>query len=110
MRNKTWSVVLAAVFVLAMMATGAAQKLQESALRRLDGSAATFPVAKLGAKLDLAMPRSLRSGPIFNNSANNSAPSGQSGVKGNPGGLPGIDSFPTLRGHSAARGRYGLSP
>lgn len=88
MRNKTRSLFLAMVFVTAMMATGTAQKLQENALRRLDGSTATFPVAKLR----LAAPRSLHSGPILNSSA----PLGQSGVKGNPGGLPGIDSVPNF--------------
>lgn len=88
MRNNTRRLFAAAVFALAMMATGAAQKLQENALRRLDGNAATFP----GAKLRLAAPRSLHSGPILNNSA----PIGQSGVKGNPGGLPGIDSVPNF--------------
>jgi hypothetical protein len=86
--NKTRSLFLAVVFVLAMVATGAAQKLQENALRRLDGSTQTFP----GTKLRLAMPRSLNSGPLFNRSM----PSGQSGIKGNPGGLPGIDSVPNF--------------
>ena len=87
MRHKTWSMVLAAVFVLAMTATGAAQKLSESAVRRLDGSSATFS----GPKLRLTTPRSLHSG-LFNSSA----PSGQSSVKNNPAGLPGIDSVPNF--------------
>ena len=88
MRNHTRSLFAATVFLLAMMATGAAQKLQENALRRLDSGTATFP----GAKLRLTMPRSLHSGPLLKNSA----PSSQSGVKGNPGGLPGIDSVPNF--------------
>lgn len=88
MRNKTRSLFAAAVFVLVMMATGTAQKLQEKALRRLDGSAVTIP----GSKLRLATPRSLRSGPFLNNSA----PIGQSSTKSNPGGLPGIDSVPNF--------------
>jgi hypothetical protein len=88
MRNKTRSLFAAAVFVLAMMATGTAQKLQENALRRLDGSAATFP----GPRLRLATPRSLRSWPNFNNSA----PGGQPSARSNPGGLPGIDSVPNF--------------
>jgi len=92
MKNKTWSMVLAAAFVLATAPTGAAQKLSESALRRLDGSAVTFPGAKLDFKLGLATPRSLRFGPIFNNSA----PIGQASAKSNPGGLPGIDSVPNF--------------
>jgi hypothetical protein len=79
--------VLAAVFMLAITATGAAQKLSESALRRLDGSAATFS----GPKLRLTTPRSLHSG-LFNSSA----PSGQSSANSNPGGLPGIDSVPNF--------------
>lgn len=96
MRNKTCSMVLAVVFVLAMMATGGAQKLSENALRRLDGSAATFP----GAKLRLATPRSLRSARIFNHFS----PSGQSSVKSNPGGLPGIDSVPNFTGAFLSQG------
>ncbi len=97
MRNNTRSMFAAAVFVLAMMATGTAQKLQENALRRLDGSAATIP----GAKLRLGTPRSLRSGPFLNNSA----PLGQSGVKGNPGGLPGIDSVPNFTRAFSSQGQ-----
>jgi len=89
------------VFVLAMVATGAAQKLQEKALRGLDGSAATFPGAKLGFKLNLATPRSLHGGPLLNNSV----PSAQSSAGNNPGGLPGIDSVPNFTRAFSSQGQ-----
>jgi hypothetical protein len=96
MKNKTCNMVMAAV-VLGMMATGVAQKLQENALGRLDGSAATFP----GARFHLAAPRSLRFGP----KVNNSLPGSQSGVKGNPAGLPGIDSVPNFTRAFSSQGQ-----
>jgi hypothetical protein len=80
---------LLAVFLVAMTAGSPAQQLSQNAQRKLD--AAIPHIA--GAKVQLARPRSLRSGPFLLSSP---SPSRQSGVQGNPGGLPGIDSLPNF--------------
>ncbi len=72
-----------------LTAGGFGQTLSQSARHRIDGQPQIVP----GAKIQLARPRSLRAGPALFHS---SAPIGQAGVKGNPGGLPGIDSLPNF--------------
>jgi hypothetical protein len=89
MNKKAPSLFLGAFFLFAMMAASSAQKLTVSAQRKLDGIATRIQ----GAKIRIARPRSLRSGSVLLSS---SVPHGQSSVKGNPGGLPGIDSVPNF--------------
>lgn len=75
--------------LLTITGASSAQKLTASVQRKLESAVAGIP----GAKVQLARPRPLRSGPALFSS---SAPNGQAGVKGNPGGLPGIDSLPNF--------------
>jgi hypothetical protein len=89
MSKKAQSLFLGALFLLAMTGASSAQRLTASVQRRLESAVAGIH----GAKVQLARPRSLRSGAVLFNS---SAPNGQAGVKGNPGGLPGIDSLPNF--------------
>jgi hypothetical protein len=94
MSKKASSVFLAILFVFAMAGVSAAQKLTASVQRKLESAVAGIH----GARVQLERPRALRSGPaLFQGSVgNSSAPNGQAGIKGNPGGLPGIDSVPNF--------------
>lgn len=89
MSKKAPSLFFAVIFVFAMMTDSAAQKLSESAQRKLANAVASIP----GAKLQPMTPRSIRQGPVL---FKNSAPSTRSSIQGNPGGLPGIDSVPNF--------------
>jgi len=98
MRKKSSSLLLVVAFVFAMMAAGSAQKLAESVQRQLNSA-----VGKVsGAKLQLSAPRSIHRAP---SAFNNSAPNGQSSVKSNPGGLPGIDSIPNFTRAFSSQGQ-----
>lgn len=89
MSRKSSSLLLATLFVLATAGASSAQKLTAGVQRKLESAVAGIH----GARVQLAQPRSLRSGPAL---FHGSAPNGQSGIQGNPGGLPGIDSLPNF--------------
>jgi hypothetical protein len=89
MSKKAQSLFLGALFLFAMTGASSAQRFTASVQHRLESAVAGIH----GAKVQLARPRPLRSGAALFNS---SAPNGQAGVKGNPGGLPGIDSLPNF--------------
>jgi hypothetical protein len=107
MRKKASSVFLAILFLFAMVGASSAQKLTASVQHKLESAVAGIH----GAKVQLAQPRALRSGPaLFHGSVggsvgNNSAPNGQAGIKGNPGGLPGIDSVPNFTRAFSSQGQ-----
>ena len=85
-------------FVLSVLtATSSAQKLSDSAQRKLESTLAGSP----GAKLQLSAPRSLRSGPTF---ASRSAAANHSS-KGASSGLPGIDSVPNFTRAFSSQGQ-----
>ena len=89
MSKKAQSLFLGALFLFAMTGASSAQRFTASVQRRLESAVAGIH----GAKVQLARPRALRSGPALFSSP---SPNGQAGVKGNPGGLPGIDSLPNF--------------
>jgi hypothetical protein len=98
MQRKTLKLVIVAAFVFAMTAAGSAQKLAESAQRQLDSAVGRVS----GAKLQLSAPRSIRRAP---SAFDSSVPNGQSSVKSNSGGLPGVDSVPNFTRAFSSRGQ-----
>lgn len=121
MSQRVPRVFLTAFVFCVMTATSPAQKLTESALSKLDSTAAGTP----GAKLQLATPRSLRSATGFasRSSAHSSAASHPD--QGGSSGLPGIVSVPnftraftsqgqiwpyTMMGNDPALGRHTRVP
>jgi hypothetical protein len=89
MSKKAPSLFFVVVVVFAMTAESSAQKLSESAQRKLASAVAGIP----GAKAEPITPRSIRPTPLLFSS---SVPSSRSSIQGNPGGLPGIDSVPNF--------------
>jgi hypothetical protein len=108
---KRTSPFIGACFVFAMIATGSSQTLSEAAQQRMSDHSLMVPVAGTAQAAPQRMaPRSLSSSSVFLKSSSLKSPTflksstsfksntgaQTSSAKGNPGGLPGIDSVPNF--------------
>src|ERR1700756_2366417 len=89
MCQKPVHALLGIFFAVLAVSAGSAQVLTDSARHKLDGQMPTVS----SRPLQLVTPQALHSRPgLFAGSS----PARQTSIKGNPGGLPGIDSVPNF--------------